>query len=207
MLETGHRLDPRGNYQASGKIPYRKSELRLLEALEQVCAGMYAYDLQDDDKSAFRYHRKRNLGALAELMSQLSSTTNKLGISNNMETLIDPRGDLKVLKTKCSGLIEDYEDDITEWYMSHQDKTDLTDYLCAQRVAKKDHECLTQRLIDTFDKTDDKEIDDDDDDDDEEEIDADTEDEGQETSDATDASNEGNTDEDSNETTDKHTEL
>lgn len=197
MMDTSHRLDSQGNLH-SGKIPYRMSEVRLIEAMEKVCSGMFAYDLQTDDESAFRYHRKRNLAGMSKLMEALSDRTRKMKLPNNMEALIDPKGHLGVLKTKCNILIEEYEDDITEWYQKHQESTSLTDYLCAQRAVKDAQACLSQKLLDKL-KSDDNE-DQTENDEEGEEIDADKEDE---------SNSEQSDDEDDNESevTGKHSEL
>lgn len=107
-------------------------------------------------------------------------------------------------------MIEDYEDDITEWYLKHQESVDLTEYLCAQRVAKGDQACLSQELLDTLNRSKDKETDEDETEE-EEEINAD-EDESEgngDSSEQAETSDDGNKEEveDPNEATGEHTEL
>jgi hypothetical protein len=55
-----------------------------------------------------------------------------------------PSAEITHLKTQCESLIESHEEDIEDWYFSHQSKQSLEDYLCRQRALKgaKDQECL-----------------------------------------------------------------
>ena len=98
-------------------------------------------------------------------------------------------------------MIEEHEDDITEWYQKHQEATSLTDYLCAQRAVKNDQDCLSQKLIDKL-KSDDTE--DQKKEEEEEEIDADEE---ESNSEGELSSDDGKESDDHSEGTGDHTEL
>jgi hypothetical protein len=55
-----------------------------------------------------------------------------------------PSAEITHLKTQCESLIESHEEDIEDWYFSHQSNQSLEDYLCRQRALKsaKEQECL-----------------------------------------------------------------
>ncbi|XP_065840066.1 protein canopy 4-like [Oscarella lobularis] len=153
VIGTGHRLDSKGNWESNKRIKYKNSEVRLMDALEGVCEQMYSYEIQEEDKAAFRYARRRNLEALKDFLSgmgDMMSRVQKLGIPTDMHSMIDPNGDLRKLKLKCDSFIEDYEDDITDWYKEHQEMAALTQFLCVERAVKENHTCLAQEFMDSF---------------------------------------------------------
>lgn len=69
-----------------------------------------------------------------------------------------PSAEVTQLKSQCESLLERYEPDIEEWYFNRQDEAPLIDYLCRDRVLKKqDSECLYEVVKPKGEKGDDDE--------------------------------------------------
>jgi hypothetical protein len=58
-----------------------------------------------------------------------------------------PSAEITHLKTQCESLVESHEEDIEDWYFSHQSKQSLEDFLCREKVLKsaKDKSCLNEK--------------------------------------------------------------
>lgn len=72
----------------------------------------------------------------SETMSTLHALRNKgvkvdLGIPDEMWD--DTPAEITKLRLKCDSMVEEYEDDIHDWYFKHQDK-DLQTWLCKERI-------------------------------------------------------------------------
>lgn len=64
-----------------------------------------------------------------------------------------PSAEITNMKTQCETLIEDFEDDIEDWYFNHQKNISLKKYLCSDRVLKNDDDkCLTENFVKTNSK-------------------------------------------------------
>ena len=57
-----------------------------------------------------------------------------------------PSAEITHLKTQCESLVESHEEDIEDWYFSHQSSQSLQDFLCRKKVLKsgKDRSCLDE---------------------------------------------------------------
>lgn len=64
-----------------------------------------------------------------------------------------PSAEITNMKTQCETLLENFEDDISNWYFHHQE-IPLQNFLCRDRVLKGDDDkCLDEKLeIDDGDK-------------------------------------------------------
>ncbi|XP_062517768.1 protein canopy homolog 4-like [Corticium candelabrum] len=138
------------NAQLSSQEPETSRKSHLDASVRQVCANMYSYELQSEDKAALRYQRntQRNMERMANMLTNVGKQMNKMGLQKDIERLIDPTGHLKVLATKCQELLRELEEDITTWFFYYQENTNLTQYLCAERAVKDDSSCLSHRIID-----------------------------------------------------------
>ena len=61
-----------------------------------------------------------------------------------------PSAEISHLKTQCEALIESHEEDIEDWYFSHQTTKTLEDFLCrelALKSSKDKLECLDENKI------------------------------------------------------------
>lgn len=113
------------------EISYRKSEVRLNEALENACAKVLDYKVHKDKIKALRYEKKESVtfNTLRGLRDR--GVKVELGFPDEMwET---PDAEVTRLKSRCELMVETYEDDLVEWYWNHQNEN-LTNWLCIERV-------------------------------------------------------------------------
>ena len=73
----------------------------------------------------------------------------KVDLGMPQELWHKPSAEITHLKTQCETLIESHEEDIEDWYFSHQTKQSLEDFLCRERVLKtsKEQQCLDENKI------------------------------------------------------------
>ncbi|CAG0887072.1 unnamed protein product [Cyprideis torosa] len=153
-IETGYYID--GSRQKKKK--YKNSELRLLDSMEKLCDRLLEYSLHKERKDISRFARGQS-----ETFRTLEGLVAKgvkvdLGIPHEMWN--DPPVEITKLKSDCENLLEEFEDDIEEWYWSQSSlpsseeydsseeprKTSLKDFLCRKRVLRgKDTQCLDER--------------------------------------------------------------
>ncbi|KAL3876112.1 hypothetical protein ACJMK2_033990 [Sinanodonta woodiana] len=139
VLRTGHGLETKKK-----EIKYNKAELRLIEALQEphVCDRILEYDVHKERKGSLRFAKGRS-----QTMSTLQNLVNKgvkveLGIPYQMWN--DTPAEVSHLQRQCFKIVEEYEDDIEEWFYNHQDQ-DLMEYLCKNIVLKNDDStCLSE---------------------------------------------------------------
>lgn len=139
VIETGHGLDTKKKRKA-----YRKSELRLIEAVSDphVCEKILEYNVHAERKGSLRFAKGRS-----ETMNTLQGLVDKgvkveLGIPHELWHV--PSAGVTELQRHCYKIVEDYEDEIENWYFHYQNK-DLTEYLCKGLVLRKnDQECLSE---------------------------------------------------------------
>ncbi|KAK8738571.1 hypothetical protein OTU49_003944 [Cherax quadricarinatus] len=134
VIETGYNIDAKKK-----KTKYNKSELRLVETLEEVCEGMLDYRVHKERKDSTRWAKK-----MSQTFQTLHSLVNKgvkvdLGIPQ--ELWDEPSAEVAHLKTQCEGFIEDYEEDISDWYFGDQE-TSLQEAVCLKILEERN--CLSQ---------------------------------------------------------------
>ncbi|CAL4061091.1 unnamed protein product, partial [Meganyctiphanes norvegica] len=127
VIETGHRIDSQRK-----KTEYNRSELRLLETLENVCSSMMDYRVHKERPDSTRW---------AKSMSQTFKTLHGLvggGGSFDLGKIIGVGWYNKAANPRaqklCETFIEDNEDDVNSWYFGTQENS-LQDALC-QRIVK-----------------------------------------------------------------------
>ncbi|XP_033631164.1 protein canopy homolog 4-like [Asterias rubens] len=138
VLQIGHQFD-----KEKKAITYTKSELRLIEALEEVCKGILKLNIHAE-RSASRRFAKGQSETIQTLRGlQAKGVKVDLGIPDDMWER--PSAPVTKMKQHCDTLIEEQEDAISNWFFKTDQETSLVDYLCIQRVLKKDeHECLQE---------------------------------------------------------------
>lgn len=142
-IETGHGLDPK----KKKKTDYKKSELRLIEALNEphVCDKILEYNVHAERKKSLRYAKGQS-----ETMRTLHGLVDKgvkveLGIP--YELWDQPSAEITHMQRQCFTLAEEHEEDIEDWYWGDQ-KTRLVDYLCRDRILKgRDKKCLEEEYV------------------------------------------------------------
>ncbi|XP_005093837.1 protein canopy 4 [Aplysia californica] len=139
VLETGYRID-----QKKKRKEYKKSELRLIEAVNDphICEKILEYNIHAERKGSLRFAKGRS-----ETMSTLHNLKDKgvkveLGIP--YELWDTPSAGVADMQRKCYKIVEEFEEDIEDWYYNYQDM-DLTNFLCKDKVLKSnDQECLAE---------------------------------------------------------------
>jgi len=140
VVETGY-----SHTKEKKKTKYVKSELRLIETLDGICETMLQYNIHKEREDSTRFAKGQS-----QTFRTLEGLVNKgvkvdLGIPQ--ELWDKPSAEITQLKTQCEALLENYEEDIEDWYFNNQDES-FTDYLCKSRVlkTKQDAKCLTETL-------------------------------------------------------------
>lgn len=128
------------------RTEYRRSELRLIESLENVCDKVLEYNVHKERTDSTRFAK-----GMSQTFETLHNLVNKgvkvdLGIP---EDLWDkPSAEITRLKSQCETLLEDYEDTIEDWYHKHQDRLPLIEYLCVEKALQgQSHACLTEEFV------------------------------------------------------------
>lgn len=135
------------------RTEYRRSELRLLESMENVCDRILEYNIHKERKDSTRFAK-----GMSETFQTLHGLVNKgvkvdLGIP--YELWDNPSAEITQMKTQCETMIENFEDIIEKWYFNKQDEVPLIKYLCEDRVLRaNDHQCLYETIPTKTDKED-----------------------------------------------------
>ncbi|XP_065826232.1 protein canopy 4-like [Oscarella lobularis] len=139
VLETGSRLDPKGEWADGKKISYKKSEVRLMEALEGVCDSMLDYRVHSDKPEKFAKGRTSTMETLHNLKNK--GVKVKMDLPEEMWDSVP--AEITRLKSKCESLVKEYEDELTNWYFKHQDQSDLETWFCKGKVlSTAEQKCL-----------------------------------------------------------------
>lgn len=134
VIETGHRSDSERK-----KTAYNRSELRLIETLENVCSSMMDYRVHKERPDSTRWAK-----SMSQTFKTLHGLVNKgvkvdLGIPQ--ELWDEPSAEIAQLRSQCESFMEDYEEDVNDWYFGTQENS-LQHILCHKVVKNKT--CLTE---------------------------------------------------------------
>lgn len=142
VIELGYSVD---DVKPKKRTEYRRSELRLLESMENVCDRILEYNIHKERKDSTRFAK-----GMSETFQTLHGLVNKgvkvdLGIP--YELWDKPSAEITQMKTQCETMIENFEDIIEKWYFNKQDEVPLIKYLCEDRVLRaNDHQCLYETV-------------------------------------------------------------
>lgn len=142
VIELGYSVD---DVKPKKRTEYRRSELRLLESMENVCDRILEYNIHKERKDSTRFAK-----GMSETFQTLHGLVNKgvkvdLGIP--YELWDKPSAEITQMKTQCETMIENFEDIIEKWYFNKQEEVPLIKYLCEDRVLRaNDHQCLYETL-------------------------------------------------------------
>lgn len=134
VIETGYSLDGQKK-----KTKYNKSELRLVETLEEVCKGMLDYRVHKERQDSTRFAKK--MSQTFQTLHNLVDKGVKVDLGIPLELWDEPSAEVSHLKTQCETFIEDYEDNINDWYFGEQ-KSNLQETVCSRVV--EDTKCLAE---------------------------------------------------------------
>ncbi|KAK9412121.1 protein canopy 3 [Crotalus adamanteus] len=130
-------LDGKGS-----KIKYTKSDIRLIEVIENICKRLLEYNLHKERSGSNRFAK-----GMSETFQTLHNLVHK-GVKVVMDIPYDlwneTSAEVADLKKQCETMVEEYEDVIEDWYKNHQQE-DISQFLCANHVLKgKDTSCLEE---------------------------------------------------------------
>ncbi|XP_066966598.1 protein canopy 4 [Macrobrachium rosenbergii] len=134
VIETGYSIDGKKK-----KTKYNKSELRLVETLEEVCNGMLDYRIHKERKDSTRFAKK--MSQTFQTLHNLVNKGVKVDLGMPYELWDEPSAEISHLKTQCERFIEDHEDRISDWYFGKQ-KNPLKESVCKKVL--RDKKCLDE---------------------------------------------------------------
>lgn len=130
---------------------YRKSELRLLESMENVCDRILEYNIHKERKDSTRF--AKGMSQTFQTLHGLVDKGVKVDLGIPLELWDKPSAEITQMKTQCETMVENYEEVIERWYNDKQDDVPLIKYLCEETVLKgNDPKCLYEALSDGQDK-------------------------------------------------------
>jgi len=136
VVETGY-----SHMKEKKKTKYVKSELRLIETLDGICDRILEYNIHKEREDSTRFAKGQS--ETFRTLEGLVDKGVKVDIGIPKELWNKPSAEITQLKTQCESLMENYEEDIEEWYFNQQD-VNFSEYLCRNRVLKnKDSTCLS----------------------------------------------------------------
>lgn len=137
VIETGSRFDG-----PKKVVPYTRSEIYLEETLENVCAQLLDYNIHKERKDSTRF--ARGISSTFSTLEGLVERGVKVDIGMPKELWKSPSAEITELKQQCERLLENHNEVIEQWYWGDR-KQSLLDYLCRERVLKKDQQsCLDE---------------------------------------------------------------
>ncbi|XP_058798165.1 protein canopy 4 [Phymastichus coffea] len=141
VLEIGYSVD---DVAPKKRKEYKKSELRLIESLENVCERILEYNIHKERTDSTRF--AKGMSQTFKTLHGLVDKGVKVELGIPYELWDNPSAEITDLKTKCEDLLENHESDIEEWYYHHQGDIALTKYLCSERALKEsDDSCLKDK--------------------------------------------------------------
>ncbi|ALC45145.1 CG11577 [Drosophila busckii] len=143
VIETGYSVD---DVRPKKRTEYRRSELRLLESLENVCERVLEYNLHKERTDSTRF--AKGMSQTFQTLHGLVDKGVKVDLGIPMELWDKPPVEVTQMKTQCENMLEEYEDAISNWYFKLQEDKSLTQHLCEEHVLKKkeERECLSEQL-------------------------------------------------------------
>jgi len=141
VVETGY-----SHTKEKKKTKYVKSELRLIETLDGICESMLRYNIHKERTDSTRFAKGQS--QTFKTLEGLVSKGVKVDLGIPQELWDKPSAEITQLKTQCEALLENYEEDIEDWYFNNQEES-FADFLCRKRVlkSKKEAKCLTESEV------------------------------------------------------------
>lgn len=138
---------------------YKRSELRLLESMENVCDRILQYNLHKERKDSTRF--AKGMSQTFRTLHGLVDKGVKVDLGIPYELWDTPSAEVTQMKSQCETLLERHEKDIEDWYFNHQENGEpLIKFLCEENALKgKDSNCLNEIFVEKGDTGDDDESD------------------------------------------------
>lgn len=142
VIEMGYSLD---DVKPKKRTEYRRSELRLLESLENVCERVLEYNLHKERTDSTRF--AKGMSQTFKTLHGLVDKGVKVDLGIPYELWDKPPVEVTQMKTQCENMLENYEDVISDWYFKLQEEKTLIAHLCEGVVlAEDDRKCLQETL-------------------------------------------------------------
>ncbi|KAH8244078.1 hypothetical protein KR038_000439 [Drosophila bunnanda] len=143
VIEIGYSVD---DVKPKKRTEYRRSELRLLESLENVCERVLEYNLHKERTDSTRF--AKGMSQTFQTLHGLVDKGVKVDLGIPYELWDKPPVEVTQMKTQCENMLEEYEERISDWYFKLQDKKSLRKHLCEDHVLKRkeERECLKEEL-------------------------------------------------------------
>lgn len=124
---------------------YHKSELRLLESMEDVCERILDYNVHKERKDSTRF--AKGMSQTFQTLHGLVDKGVKVELGIPYELWDKPSVEVTNMKTQCENLLENHESTIEQWYFHHQQDVPLIKYLCEDRALKNyNSKCLYEEI-------------------------------------------------------------
>jgi len=148
IIELGYSVD---DVKPKKRKEYKRSELRLLESLENVCDRILQYNLHKERKDSTRF--AKGMSQTFRTLHGLVDKGVKVDLGIPYELWDTPSAEVTQMKAQCETLAERHEKDIEDWYFNHQEKgAPLIKFLCEDNALKgKDSACLQEVFVDKGD--------------------------------------------------------
>ncbi|XP_076765907.1 FGF signaling regulator protein canopy b [Xylocopa sonorina] len=141
VLEIGYSVD---DVSPKRKKEYKKSELRLVESMEDLCERILEYNIHKERSDSTRF--AKGMSQTFKTLHELVNKGVKVELGMPYELWDKPSVEITTLKSQCEDLLENHESDIEDWYHNHQGKIPLIRYLCSERALKGDDDsCLKEK--------------------------------------------------------------
>ncbi|XP_062129453.1 protein canopy homolog 4 [Drosophila sulfurigaster albostrigata] len=143
VIEIGYSVD---DVRPKKRTEYRRSELRLLESLENVCERVLEYNLHKERTDSTRF--AKGMSQTFQTLHGLVDKGVKVDLGIPYELWDKPPVEVTQMKTQCENMLEQYEDEISDWYFKLQETKSLQKHLCEEHVLKhrQERECLKEQL-------------------------------------------------------------
>lgn len=137
------------------RTEYRRSELRFIESLENVCDNVLQYNLHKERKDSTRF--AKGMSQTFKTLHGLVDKGVKVDLGIPLELWDTPPAEVSKLKSQCETLLERFEGDIENWYFNEQEKgVPLIKHLCENIILKGDDSSCLYETIGENDETDKK---------------------------------------------------
>ncbi|XP_014611428.1 PREDICTED: protein canopy homolog 3 [Polistes canadensis] len=141
VLEIGYSVD---DIAPKKRKEYKKSELRLVESMENICERILQYNIHKERTDSTRF--AKGMSQTFKTLHGLVDKGVKVELGIPYELWDNPSVEITTLKSQCEKLLENHEQDIEDWYYNYQGKVPLMKYLCTDRALKgQDDTCLKEK--------------------------------------------------------------
>lgn len=128
------------------RTEYRRSELRFIESLENVCDNVLQYNLHKERKDSTRF--AKGMSQTFKTLHGLVDKGVKVDLGIPLELWDHAPVEVNKLKSQCETLLEKHENDIEDWYFNKQESgVPLIKHLCEDIVLNHDDAACLYEVV------------------------------------------------------------